>query len=77
MQRFRCSKEEIMERQVLIRRRAFATFSTIGKALADRMRPACFAGLPSAEVLHMKTFYKSVSHETPVHGCITLFNDLS
>jgi len=31
---FRCSKDEILERQLLIRRRAFATFRTIEKALA-------------------------------------------
>jgi len=37
MWRFRCSLEEILERQLLIRGRAFATFSTIEKALAGRM----------------------------------------
>ena len=31
--------EEILERQLLIRGRALAIFSTIEKALADRMRP--------------------------------------
>ena len=37
MWRFHCSMEEILERQLLIRGRAFATFSTIKKALAGRM----------------------------------------
>jgi len=32
--------EEILERQLLIRDRAFATFSIIEKVLAGRMRPA-------------------------------------
>jgi len=42
MWRFRWSIKEILERQLLIRGRAFATFSTIVKALAGRMlcRPA-------------------------------------
>jgi len=39
--------EEILEQQLLIRGRVFATFSTIDKALAGRMWPAalCCAGL--------------------------------
>ena len=37
MWRFRCSMEEILERQLHIRGRVFATFSTIEKALAGRM----------------------------------------
>ena len=36
--RFRCSMEKILERQLLIRGRAFATFSTIAKALAGRKK---------------------------------------
>jgi len=32
--------EEILERQLLIRGRAFVTFSAIDKALAGRMRPS-------------------------------------
>jgi len=35
MWRFRCSLEEIVERQLIIRGRAFAAFSTIEKALAS------------------------------------------
>jgi len=43
MWRFHCSMEEVLQRQLLIRGRAFATYSTIEKALARRMlcRP-CF-----------------------------------
>jgi len=37
--------EEILEQQLLFRGRAFATFSTIEKALAGRMRAVCYAGL--------------------------------
>ena len=36
MWRFHCSMEEILEQQLLIRGRVFATFSTIEKALAGR-----------------------------------------
>jgi len=35
MSRLRCSTEEILERQLLIRDRAFSTFSTIEKAPVD------------------------------------------
>jgi len=38
MCRFRCSMEDILEQQFLIRGRAFATFSTIEKALAGRKK---------------------------------------
>ena len=38
MWRFPCSMEEILEQQLLIRGRAFATFSTVEKALAGRKK---------------------------------------
>jgi len=38
MWRFYCSMEEILKQQLLIRVRAFATFSTIEKALAGRKK---------------------------------------
>ena len=38
MWRFHCSMEEILEQQLLIRGRVFATFSTIEKALAGRKK---------------------------------------
>ena len=39
MWKFRCSVEEILERQLLLRAQAFATFSTIEKTLADLKKP--------------------------------------
>jgi len=39
MWKFRCSIEEILKRQLLIRDQAFVTFSTIEKTLADLKKP--------------------------------------
>jgi len=41
MQRFRCSVEEILERQLFIRSRGFATFSRNEKALAGCKKGFC------------------------------------
>jgi len=51
MRRFRCSMEEILERQLLIQSRAFATFSTTEKALAGRKKG--FRGPHAARVLYV------------------------
>jgi len=45
MWRFRCNMEEILERQLVIRGRDFATFSTIEKPLAGLKKTFRSAGL--------------------------------
>ena len=53
--------EEILERQLLIRGRAFATFSTIAKALAGRMQRAghmlCRPGVGHSDVRPWNCFW--------------------